>query len=141
MEIRKSVKSGTIKMELPTNPEYVAVARLTVSAISNMIGFNIEDIEDIKIALSEACSNAIRHSQRDLFQLNFEIGMDKLGIEVTDDGVGCVVEHLNEPDLNDPKEGGLGLFIIRSLMDDVCIESGLDKGTRICMTKFLEEGK
>ena len=44
----KIIKKDCITMDLPTNPEYVSVARLTVSAISNTIGFNVEEIEDIK---------------------------------------------------------------------------------------------
>lgn len=141
MDIRNSVDRKVIRMELPANPEYVSVARLTVSAISNMIGFNIEEIEDIKVALSEACTNAIKHSQKNIFQLNFEIGTDRLEIEVTDEGVGYVIKDLAEPNLQDLKENGLGLFIIKAFMDDVEIESDVGKGTRICMTKILEEAK
>lgn len=141
MEIRNGIDRKVIRMELPANPEYVSVARMTVFAISNMIGFNIEEIEDIKVALSEACTNAIKHSQKDIFQLNFEIGKDRLDIEVTDEGVGYVIKDLSEPDPENPKENGLGLFIIKAFMDDVEIESNVGKGTRICMTKILEEAK
>ncbi len=130
-----------IAMDLPTSPEYVSVARLTVSAISNIIGFNVEEIEDIKIALSEACANAIRHSQRECFHLNFEIGEGRLAIEVTDEGVGCNLKEVAEPVLDDPKESGLGLFIIKSLMDEVEIQSNIGCGTRIHMTKLLEDNK
>ena len=52
----------TIKMEIASNPQYVSVIRLTTSGIANKIGFCLEDIEDIKVAVSEACTNAIKHS-------------------------------------------------------------------------------
>ena len=54
----KIIKKDCITMDLPTNPEYVSVARLTVSAISNTIGFNVEEIEDI--------SKEVDTSDRDL---------------------------------------------------------------------------
>ena len=52
----------SINMELTANPEYVGIIRLTTSGIANKIGFSIDDIEDIKVAVSEACTNAIKHS-------------------------------------------------------------------------------
>ena len=91
----KIIKKDCITMDLPTNPEYVSVARLTVSAISNTIGFNVEEIEDIKIALSEACANAIRHSQKDTFSLHFEVEDGKLTIQVSDQGVGFDAKEVN----------------------------------------------
>ena len=48
----------TIKMELTTNPDFVSIIRLTLSGIANKIGFSLDDIEDIKVAVSEACTNA-----------------------------------------------------------------------------------
>ena len=49
----------SISMALPSKPEYVGVVRLTVSAIANRMGFNIEEIEDIKVAVAEACKSEI----------------------------------------------------------------------------------
>ena len=128
-------------MDLPTNPEQVSVARLTVSAISNTIGFNVEEIEDIKIALSEACANAIRHSQKDTFSLHFELEPGKLTIQVSDQGVGFDTNEVKEPVIEEMKENGLGFFIIESLMDEVTIDSEVGKGTTIRMSKFLEDNK
>lgn len=128
-------------MDLPTNPEYVSVARLTVSAISNTIGFNVEEIEDIKIALSEACANAIRHSQKDTFSLHFDLEPGKLTIQVSDQGVGFDTNEVKEPVIEEMKENGLGFFIIESLMDEVTIDSEVGKGTTIRMSKFLEDNK
>lgn len=52
----------TIKMEISANPDFVSIIRLTTSGIANKIGFSIDDIEDMKVAVSEACTNAIKHS-------------------------------------------------------------------------------
>ena len=130
-----------VSMFIPAKSEYVGVVRLTAAAISNKIGFNVEDIQDIKVALSEACSNAIRYSKQDTFKLTFYVGNDNLRIMVSDDGEGCDTQNIDEPDLDNPKESGLGLFIIKSLMDEVSIESDEGEGTVINMIKFLEDAE
>ena len=127
----------TIKMEITSNPEYVGVIRLTTSGIANKIGFSIDDIEDIKVAVSEACTNAIKHSKDDLFYIKFSLLENGITIEIKDKGKGYDKEAIPKPDLNNPKENGLGLFIIQALMDDVSIESIENKGTTIKMTKYL----
>lgn len=130
----------TIKMEVTANPEYVSIIRLTVSVIANKVGFSLDDIEDIKVAVSEACTNAIKHSLDDKFLVEFSILNNGLSIEVQDKGTGYDVDSLQEPDLANPKEGGLGLFIIKTLMDEVNTISNTDEGTTIKMTKYLGVG-
>lgn len=130
----------TIKMEVTSNPEYVSIIRLTVSGIANKIGFSLDDIEDIKVAVSEACTNAIKHSLDDKFLVQFSVLENGLTIEVDDKGTGYDVESLQEPDLTNPKESGLGLFIIKTLMDEVSTISNSDVGTRVKMTKYLGVG-
>ena len=68
----------SIKMEISANPEYVGIIRLTTSGIANKIGFSIDDIEDMKVAVSEACTNAIKHSSDDRFYITFNILDDGL---------------------------------------------------------------
>lgn len=127
-----------VNMTLPCKPEYVGVVRLTVSAIANRMGFNIEEIEDIKVAVAEACTNAIKHGLDEEFDASFTIFADKMTISIKDRGKGVKIENIAEPDLSNPSEnGGLGLFIIKSLMDDVDVISSIGRGTQITMTKFL----
>jgi len=130
-----------IKLSVPSKPEYVGVIRLTLAAIASRIGFDIEKIEDMKVAVAEACTNAIIHGchceQGRNFNIEFVSTKEKLTILVYDDGQGCPVDNIEEPDLNNPKEGGLGIFIIKSLMDDVEIKSEKGKGTMIKMIKYL----
>ena len=130
----------TIKMEVTANPEYVSIIRLTVSGIANKIGFSLDEIEDIKVAVSEACTNAIKHSLDEKFLVQFSVLDNGLTIEAEDRGTGYDVESLQEPDLTNPKESGLGLFIIKTLMDEVSTTSNSTEGTRVKMTKYLGVG-
>ena len=59
----------TIKMEISANPDFVSIIRLTTSGIANKIGFSIDDIEDMKVAVSEACTNAIKHSDDNIYYI------------------------------------------------------------------------
>ena len=127
----------TIKMEIPANPDYVSILRLTTSGIANKLGFSMDDIEDMKVAVSEACSNAVKHSEDNKVSINFNLLNNGIQIEIIDNGKGYDVDSIETPDLSNPKEGGLGLFIIRTLMDEVNISSRGNQGTTIKMTKYL----
>lgn len=137
-----SVKQNDeIRLSVPSKPEYVGVIRLTLAAIASRIGFDVEKIEDMKVAVAEACTNAIVHGcgcgQENKFNIDFVLTGEKITISVYDEGVGCQVDNIQEPDLSKPKEGGLGIFIIKSLMDDVEIKSEKGKGMMIKMIKYL----
>ena len=125
----------TIKMEISANPEYVSIIRLTTSGIANKVGFCLDDIEDLKVAISEACTNAIKHSLEDRFTIIYTMIEKGLTIEIIDNGKGYNTKEVSEPDLDNLKESGMGLFIIESLMDEVNVESTEGKGTSIKMTK------
>ena len=114
----------TIKMEISANPE-------------NKVGFCLDDIEDLKVAISEACTNAIKHSLEDRFTIIYTMIEKGLTIEIIDNGKGYNTKEVSEPDLDNLKESGMGLFIIESLMDKVNVESIEGKGTSIKMTKYL----
>ena len=126
-----------ISMNMSVNPDFVSVIRLTLSGVASKMGFSLDDIEDMKVCVSEACTNAIKHSRKEEFQLKLYIYPDRLTIEVSDDGIGYDVTSLQEPDLKNPKTNGLGIFIIKSLMDEVDIRSCDKCGTIITMTKLV----
>ena len=127
----------TIKMEISANPDFVSIIRLTTSGLANKIGFSIDDIEDIKVAVSEACTNAIKHSNDENVTITFTRLENGLEIEIKDNGKGYDIDSIPIPDLTQPRENGLGLFIIQTLMDDVEVESKDNQGTIIKMTKYL----
>lgn len=127
----------TIKMEITANPDYVGIIRLTTSGIANKIGFSVDDIEDLKVAVSEACTNAIKHSNDDKFTIIFNILENGINIEIRDNGQGYDASSISTPNLEEPKENGMGLFIIQALMDDVSMQSQEGQGTTINMTKYL----
>ncbi|MDR0852022.1 MAG: ATP-binding protein [Clostridiales Family XIII bacterium] len=134
--------TDTLKLSVPVKPEYVGTVRLAISSLANKAGFDIEAIEDIKVAVSEACSNIVCHSTIDedrLYNVICEIFSDRLSISVEDEGVGFDVNNIPEPDLSEHTGSGLGVFIIRALMDEVDVSSKVGSGTSIRMVKYLPE--
>ena len=138
----KEINHEMIEVSIPHRAEYVSLIRLTVASIANRMGFDVEAIEDIKVALSEACSNAIMHGgcdTSDNFLIQFLLDNARLTISVSDFGKGYDAKAIPLPDIEKLNEGGLGIFIIRSLMDDVHIDTGNGQGTSIKMIKNLRE--
>ena len=111
-----------VEMEIPAAPEYVAIVRRTVEGIARRMSFDTAQIEDLKLAVGEACTNAVRHgcprNGTSNVGIRFVVMPAALLVEVTN-GIGdCESPSLcAEPDLG--KEGGLGLYIIRQLVDEV----------------------
>lgn len=128
-----------IALSIPANPEFVSIVRLTASVIANSIGFDFEEIEDIKVAVSEACNNAVIHSEgEDNFEIKFIKEIGKIVIVVKDNGNGFDFGDYSSPNLKNPSDHGLGIFVIKSLMDRVEVKSSKEKGTEIKMYKNLQ---
>lgn len=104
----------TILLNLPCKADYVSVARLTASGIASRIGFDIDTVEDIKVAVSEVCSriiNAADTPERH-YEIQFYVSTIELKINFFSD-----IEKINCLFEND--EDGLGMAIIDAFMDEV----------------------
>lgn len=140
--MNEGINRELIELSIPHRSEYVSMIRLTVASLASRMGFDIDDIEDMKVAISEACSNAIMHGgcgEEENFLVQFIREESRLVISVSDFGKGYSVNNLKTPNTEDLNEGGLGIFIIKSLMDDVKIKTGNSHGTSITMIKNLRE--
>ncbi len=142
--------SDFIEIKLPAKPEYVGVVRLTISGIASRLGYSYDDIEDIKIAVGEACTNVVNHAYKEKngqMTIGCEVYQNRLEITVADHGKSFALEELKEnlgpictdKPIDQLKEGGLGLFLIDTLMDKVEISN--ENGVIINMTKFLQRGE
>ncbi len=122
------MNKDVINLTIPRKPDYISLVRLTTSGIAYSMGLNVEDIEDIKVSIGEACINSLMLNDEEEISLVFEIDEEKLSIKVTN-----VRENIPE-DLEERKERELGLLIIKSLMDEVIFnEYGIK------MIKYIED--
>jgi serine/threonine-protein kinase RsbW len=132
---------GTVRLEIPARAEWVAVARLAVAAVASRQRFSVDDIEDIKLAVAESCTNAIQHGLEDSpIEIVCELIVDGILIRVRDRGQGPPLSAVEQERIG---EGGrteeLGVFLIRALMDSVEYTSDVRDGTQLVMTKRVSE--
>ncbi|MDR1571037.1 MAG: ATP-binding protein [Clostridiales Family XIII bacterium] len=134
--------ADTLRLTVPGKPEYVRTVRLAISSLAGCAGFDVEAVEDIKVAVSEACSNIVCHGikgQNAAYEVSCEMLDDRIVIRVVDQAGGYDTEKYREPEAGALREGGLGIFIIKALMDEVNILSEVGQGTQIQMTKYSRE--
>lgn len=141
------LKTPRIELSIPAQSEWVRVARLTVAGVAARQGFSIEAVEDIKVAVSEAINNAIQHGgdeeeEMPIVAIALEPRADGLWIVVSDQGRldGELPARVPTQDGELP-EGGMGLLLIRSLMDRVELQSGPHLDTSLKMWKSLPASK
>lgn len=134
-----------VSLTIPVAPEMEIVATAQAAALGEYIAMPRDKIDEVKLALVEACINAFEHADcRDeqlhlTFRLHREKGREWLEVEVLDKGKGFDQTRVEEPNLEKSlashRKRGWGLQIIKSLMDEVEITSG-EWGTRILMRKY-----
>jgi serine/threonine-protein kinase RsbW len=121
-----------IALELPSSSEYVLLARLVVSCVGQIAGFEPEDVYDLKLAVTEAATNVIRHAAVDSFQVEYKVLPGAVEITVIDEGGGFDVEGFTT---RPGEHGGFGLAVIRSLVDELVLDSSASGGTRLKMCR------
>jgi serine/threonine-protein kinase RsbW len=113
-----------VDLRIPCKAEWVQIARLSVGGVASRLNFSIDDIQDIKIAVAEACTNAIQFAEGSPYiEIKCEAIGRQLRLTIRDFGRG---PH--------PVDG-LGIFLIRALMDEVEYQAHPEGGTLLVMVK------
>jgi serine/threonine-protein kinase RsbW len=130
-----------VRLNFPAKADYLLLARLALSGLARTLPLDEEEIADLKLAVTEACGNAVRHAYAEddgSVVVSFVVGPSSLELIVEDRGAG-----ISEPDLAaegepEPLEGGMGMAIIRAVVDEVDVQDGADgRGTVVRMRKYL----
>jgi serine/threonine-protein kinase RsbW len=139
-----STNSGavTVRLTIPARAEYITLCRLALTGIGRLRELSDELLADLKLALTEAASNSVRHAYgetRDVgvVEISYELHSDWLVIEVTDEGEGFdPAAAAGQAD--ELSEGGLGIAIIRAIADEfeIGVQPG-GKGSRLRFAKAL----
>ena len=134
-----------VELEIPARAEFVALARLVVSSLASARREIADDrIDDLKLAVSEACTNAIEaHGASEVDErvlLRWWEGDDRLQVSVEDQGPGFDPGRLRDhPPVTDPErlnfERGLGIPLIRTLVDEVDFTAS-QRGTRVSLVMY-----
>ncbi len=129
-----------VRLIIPAKPEYITLCRLALTGLSRLRPLPDETLADLKLALTEACSNSVRHAYADQegsVEILYELHEDRLVIEVLDEGDGFQVQG-TEKVVDELTEGGLGIAIIRAIADEFEVgERAGGTGSRLRFVKVL----
>ncbi|WP_454193694.1 anti-sigma B factor RsbW [Paenibacillus sp. Marseille-Q7038] len=144
-------ESQSVKLNLPATADFVDIVRLNLYGIASKMGFSYEEIEDMKVAVSEACNNSVLYAygeENGVVEVIFNFNDSELAITVKDEGESFErveqregVATLHDKDLNEVQIGGLGFYLMQALMDDVNVTSESGKGTEVVLTKRLTKSE
>ena len=134
-----------VVLTFPAKPDYLLLARLTLSGIARELPLDDELLADLKLAVTEACGNAVRHAYSEAAEgdvrVVFAIDDARLRMTVEDHGGGIHAPDSpvdEEDELAGPLERGMGMPIIRAVVDELAVEQGADgRGTVVRMVKYL----
>lgn len=131
-----------VKFQFPALPENVAFARACAAAFAAQLDCTLDEMEEIKVVVSEAVSNSIIHGYEGrsdgIIQMELKLIKERLvEIIVEDHGRGIAdIEKALQPAFSTvPERMGMGFVFIKSFMDDVEVQSSINQGTRITMHK------
>jgi serine/threonine-protein kinase RsbW len=134
--------AATVRLTIPARAEYITLCRLALTGIARVRDLSEELLADLKLALTEATSNSVRHAYSGedpagVVEISYELRPDRLVIEVTDEGEGFDPAEADGPP-EELSEGGLGIAIIRAIADDVEISKRPGgRGSRLRFEKEL----
>lgn len=140
----QDVYENRMQLEVLSKSKNEAFARVTVAAFASQLDLNIEQLEDIKTAVSEAVTNCIIHAydtSEGIIKIEARLTKNSIEIEISDRGKGIEnIELAKEPLYTTKPElerSGMGFTIMNSFMDELRVESIVGLGTKITMKKIF----
>jgi len=135
-----------VKVELPSQTDYISLVRQFVGGIAKKAGFNDIEIEKIELAIDEACSNVLQHAYKfesnNRYAIEITVKNTKLDIIITDQGDSFSFNDAVVPDIekhiSELKVGGLGIFIMQQMMDEVSYETRANNNI-LRMVKYIRQ--
>jgi len=129
---------GAVELRIPARAEWVAVARLAAAAVGSRMRLSVDEIDDLKLAITEACTLCIQRTEAsENIHIRWESMPAELRITVTARGHGPKLGSVKKPDETTSVDG-LGVFLIQSLMDDVQFDVDPQRGAHLVMLKRVQ---
>ena len=130
----------TVRLTIPAKAEYVSLCRLALSGLARVQPLDDETLADLKLAITEAASNSVRHAYTGangggVVEVVYRLAAGRLEVEVADDGAGFDLEP-RDGQGDELSEGGLGIAIIRAVADEFDLSSDA-AGSRLRFAKRL----
>ena len=133
------------QLKIPSQSDNLAIIRDVVAKVASRVGFDTDEASKIELAVDEACTNVIKHAyannSNQMIEVSIKVDQKKLIIIVADKGKGFNPDEIKLPDLNksikEGRKGGLGLCLIKTLMDKVEFEIKPGSKNKVKMIKYI----
>jgi len=130
-----------VRLSFPAKADYLLLARLALAGLARRVPMDQEVLADLKLAVTEACGNAVRHAYAEgegRVDVAFVVAPERLEMIVEDTGEGLSLAAVDAEPVQQPLEGGMGMAIIRAVVDELEVRDGVEgRGTVVHMTKYL----
>ncbi|MFC5702253.1 anti-sigma B factor RsbW [Cohnella faecalis] len=142
------ILEGQVTLTVPARAEFIDIIRLNLYGFATKMKFSFEEIEDMKVAVSEACNNAVLHAygaEDGIVEVTFVASEEELVITVRDRGVSFSPSGIGEgktlhgKTIDEIQSGGLGLYLMQALMDRVEVSN--ENGTAVTLAKRRAQSK
>ena len=148
----RAMSEEVIRLTFPAKADYLLLARLALGGVVRDLSIGPELLADLRLAVTEACGNAVRHAYGDgegSVEVAFTVTDDRLEMVVADTGAGLelplieqLLEEAEPQAVAEPSDHGMGIAIIRAIVDELEVRSGEDgRGTVVHMTKYLSQNE
>lgn len=133
----------TIEIKIPAKPKFLRVVRLEIRFICETMNFSSADVNIITLAVDEACSNIIKHAYGgptdQPIHIFCHIHNDRVEFTIRDFGKKSDIEKIKSRQLDDVRPGGLGVHLIKTVMDEVSYDNNFDVGNQLKLIKYLTQ--
>lgn len=143
-QVVKSMKENRFELKVDSRLENLSIISDFITKVMSQIGAKERSISEVKLAVDEACANIIRHAyseRKDVITLTLELVDEDLIVTITDRGKPFEPSSIPPPDLesdvDERKIGGLGIYFMRKLMDEVSYFFDAEEGNKLTMRKHL----
>ncbi|MBV6341490.1 ATP-binding protein [Candidatus Magnetobacterium casense] len=138
-----------VLLRIPSHPMYLCVVRAVAVLTAELCGLRNQDVEDVRHAVDEACSNVIRHAYKGDTQRQIVIGfrclsdsaddskVDAFEVTIEDDGAKTRPQDLTQRSLDEVRAGGLGLHIINKAFGSVTYDENKQEGNRLILVRTI----
>jgi serine/threonine-protein kinase RsbW len=135
------MSAGVVDLRFPADSRYLVLARLSLAGLAPLARLDPDALLDLKLAVTEACSNAIRHAypadEPGEVRVRIELSPDRVLVEVSDNGSGFDSSGVQSWSASAMREEGMGLSIIETVTDELEIASSAESGTTVRFAKLL----
>jgi serine/threonine-protein kinase RsbW len=130
----------SVMITVPSHPKYLSVVRAVTARMAQLHEMTEAVIDDLKLAVDEACSNVIKHAYKGetsrKITLRYTIKRGTFRVSIDDDGIKLAIEQMKGRSLDDVRPGGLGVHFIRRVFDVVKLDDRKRRGNRLILIKY-----